>query len=103
MAIIVENYKKYSGPGIKIMRGTALGNPFVIGRDGNRSEAIAKYKRWLWREWNAGSPPVVYALEFIRDAAKSGDNVHLICCCKPLPCHGDVVKAMVEWMIREGH
>jgi len=22
-----------------------------------------------------------------------------VCCCKPLACHGDIVKAAIEWMI----
>jgi hypothetical protein len=29
-------------------RPSALGNPFVVGRDGSREEVIAKYRRWLW-------------------------------------------------------
>ena len=30
--------------GIYIGRGSAWGNPFVIGRDGDRAEVIEKYK-----------------------------------------------------------
>ena len=28
-------------------RGSKWGNPFVIGRDGDRATVIAKYERWL--------------------------------------------------------
>jgi len=32
---------------VYIGRGSPWGNPFVIGRDGNRAEVIAKYEAWI--------------------------------------------------------
>lgn len=32
---------------VYIGRGSKWGNPFVIGRDGDRAEVITKYERWL--------------------------------------------------------
>ena len=31
-------------------RPSPLGNPFVLGRDGNREEVIAEYRHWLWAQ-----------------------------------------------------
>ena len=34
---------------VYVGRGSRWGNPFVIGRDGDRAEVVHKYRRWLWR------------------------------------------------------
>jgi hypothetical protein len=36
-----QNYDVYIG------RGSKWGNPFVIGKDGDRDEVIAKYREWI--------------------------------------------------------
>lgn len=98
--IRVVNIKNYRGDqGHGIMRGTPLGNPFRIGPDGDRDTVIEKYRGWLWgkiqdRDWD-----VTRELEILRDLADGGD-LDLVCCCAPLRCHGDVIKACLEWMVR---
>lgn len=62
--------------GVYIGRGSKWGNPFIIGRDGNREEVIEKY--------------VQYAEErFTEEDFKELKGKNLLCFCKPLPCHGD--------------
>ena len=39
---------------VRIDRATKWGNPYVIGRDGSRTEVIAKYRARLWRGIRAG-------------------------------------------------
>jgi hypothetical protein len=56
-------------------------NPYVIGRDGDRDEVLAKYaeaKQDLWR-----------GCEKLRGKA-------LGCWCAPEPCHGDILKRWAE-------
>jgi Domain of unknown function (DUF4326) len=53
-------------------------NPFVIGKDGTRSEVIAKYEQHLV---DSGLIDHVHELRG-RD---------LVCWCAPDPCHGDVL------------
>jgi hypothetical protein len=69
-----------------IGRGSPWGNPFVIGRDGDRNTVIQKFRLYaikrLKREPNW--------LEPLRD--KEG----LVCFCYPLPCHGDVIIELLE-------
>lgn len=52
------------------------GNPFKIGRDGDRSAVLTDHEDWLRR-----TPELVQELYRLRDQA-------LACWCEPLPCHG---------------
>jgi len=71
-------------------QGSVLGNPFVIGRDGNRDEVIAKYQDWL-----GTTDAALKELMRIRDASL-GQDIELECWCAPLPCHADVIKRVIE-------
>lgn len=91
----IEGRHEYIG------RPRTLGNPFVLGRDGTRGQVIEKYRRWLWAKVKANDAAVILKLRELALAAR-GMNVRLMCHCKPQACHGDVIKACVEWMEREG-
>lgn len=45
----VHNKRHGTAPpdAVYVGRPTALGNPFVIGKDGTREEVIEKYEEWL--------------------------------------------------------
>jgi hypothetical protein len=55
------------------------GNPFVIGKDGDRAAVIAQYEAWLIRQ-----PALMAALPDLRGKI-------LGCWCAPAACHGDVL------------
>lgn len=80
---------------IYIGRGSALGNPYVIGKDGTRDEVIAKYKDYLVQQVNAGNDRIIKALKEIKDRSKHS-MVKLGCYCKPKSCHGDIIKEYLE-------
>jgi len=86
---------------INIMRPNVLGNPFMIGKDGNRTEVIEKYRHWLWSKVKSRTPDIITVLKRIKIETLTGNPVYLMCCCKPAPCHGDVVKACIEWCINK--
>lgn len=69
---------------IYIGRGSKWGNPFVIGRDGDRSEVIEKYKKY------------VLSREDLLDSLHELEDKVLGCWCSPKPCHGDILKELVE-------
>jgi len=69
---------------IYIGRGSCLGNPFVIGKDGDRNQVIEKYRVWL-----PDQPELMKTLDSLRDEI-------LGCYCHPLPCHGDVLVQLVR-------
>lgn len=62
-----------------IGRPTKWKNPFVIGRDGTRSEVIEKYRAWILLQ-----PELMAALDELRGKV-------LGCWCHPKHCHGEVL------------
>ena len=74
----VDNYDVYIG------RPSKWGNPYSIGKDGNRSEVIAKYRKYI-----LGNQ------ELLNDLHELEGKV-LGCWCKPKACHGDVIAELVN-------
>lgn len=87
-----ENWDVYIGrphPMIPQDFWTNFGNPFRIGRDGDRREVVEKYRAWLF--------------EKLRTDAELWERIHtqlagkrLGCFCAPLPCHGDVLAEVAD-------
>lgn len=74
-----EPYDVYIG------RGSKWGNPFRIGgKYGDRLNVIRLYKEWIVKQ-----PELIAALAELTDKT-------LGCWCKPKPCHGDILKELVE-------
>jgi hypothetical protein len=69
---------------VYIGRGSKWGNPFYIGKHGNRETVIAKYKEYILNK-----PRLLKSLESLRGKV-------LGCYCKPLACHGDVLVELLE-------
>lgn len=75
-----------TAPGaVYVGRPSKYGNPFVIGRDGDRDAVIDRYRRWLL------SQP-----ELIATARHELAGKDLICWCAPAPCHADVLLDIVS-------
>jgi hypothetical protein len=69
---------------ILIDRRTRWGNPFVVGKDGDRAEVIARYEAWLMKQ-----PHLLAGLHELRGKV-------LGCWCAPRPCHGDVLARLAN-------
>lgn len=82
MKVVNLRKEKYT---IYIGRPSPLGNPYIIGKDGNREEVIRKYERFV-----RNNPKL---LEVIKSLPA---NAVLGCFCKPLPCHGDIIVKIWE-------
>ena len=74
---------------VNITRRGQFGNPFIIGRDGTRKEVIEKYRDWIMTQ-----PQLLAQLPMLR-------GKRLGCLCVPLPCHGDVLKELVDAEVAE--
>ena len=61
-------------------RPTRWGNPYVIGRDGDREEVIRKYTAHITRLVDSGDLDL-----------SELEGRDLVCWCAPLPCHADVL------------
>ena len=82
---------------VYIGRPSPLGNPYKIGADGDRDEVIRRYRQWL--EHALRFKPEVKK-EFWRIKRLSMNNdIALQCWCSPLPCHGDVIKEMLDGLV----
>ena len=77
---------------IYIGRGSPLGNPYIIGKDGDRETVIAKYKDYLVQQISVDNQEIITALRDI----KRDHNARLGCYCKPLSCHGDVILDLLD-------
>ena len=79
-----------------IGRGSALGNPWVIkpGTRWTREAVIQKYKDNLPEMLT--NERTTKALNHIEQCVRNGKQVKLMCFCKPLACHGDWIKELVE-------
>lgn len=66
-----------------IMRPSAFGNPYRIGRDGTRKQVLEKFKKYAERS----------GILKHRIMSLPEDAV-LVCCCKPEDCHGDIIVEM---------
>ena len=76
---------------VYVGRPSMWGNPYRIGRDGNRAEVIERYRLWL-----ADRPWLVEHLAALQPQ-------RLTCWCAPLPCHGDVLaEALAAMSEKEG-
>jgi len=69
---------------VYIGRPSKWGNPFTIGRDGDRGDVIERYERWL-----RSQPELLAALPEL--AGKT-----LGCWCAPRACHGDVLARLAR-------
>jgi hypothetical protein len=69
---------------VYIGRGSRWGNPYRIGRDGNREDVIRMYTVYLRQK-----PELLRSLRRLR-------GKRLGCFCAPLECHGDVLAAYAE-------
>lgn len=69
---------------VYIGRGSKWGNPFIIGIAGSRMQVINMYKSYI-----QGRPELMADLHELR-------GKRLGCYCSPLPCHGDVLKELIE-------
>ena len=65
---------------IYVGRGTKWGNPYKIGKDGNREQVISKYR-----------DHAKFMCDFERDFIEPLVGKDLACHCAPKACHGDVL------------
>lgn len=68
---------------VYIGRPSKWGNPFVIGKDGDRQAVIEKYDKWIREQ------PLLADIHELK-------GKRLGCWCAPLPCHGDVLAYLAE-------
>lgn len=66
-----------------------------------RGSTLAFYKAWLWELMQRDTAAKSELYIIARDAIGGGKAIDLLCWCSPEPCHGDIVKASVEWILTQ--
>ncbi len=80
--VVNKIFDKYD---VDISRMSKWGNPFVIGKDGDREEVIKKYEEYI-----RNKPELLRDLHELK-------NKRLGCWCKPrYACHGDILVKLLE-------
>lgn len=75
---------------VNIMRGTPFGNPFEIGKHGDRAEVVRLFRDLLWRRMQDDKA--------FSEQVKALHGRDLCCCCAPAACHGDVLASAAAWL-----
>lgn len=78
--------------------GAPLGNPSYNDHTMTREEQVKAFERYLWDEFPKGGA-VSNALAQLCAILIQGKTINLVCVCAPKPCHGDVIKRCLEWML----
>lgn len=91
--------KKNGGRGLYIGRPSILGNPFKMNRETERDDVVEQYRVWLMKELKKNGNVRDKIREIARQVT-AGETVNLVCWCAPKRCHGDVVKEVVEQVLR---
>ena len=79
----VVNIKITKDFDVYIGRPSLCGNPYKIGKDGNREQVIDKYRRYF--------NFMIETSAVFKEEILSFKGKRLGCYCKPLPCHGDII------------
>ncbi len=75
-----KRYNDAPADAVYVGRPTIWGNPFCLGKDGDREEVIEKYEHWLMaKPW------------LVERARKELRGKDLVCWCAPQKCHADVL------------
>lgn len=86
-----------------IGRGSIFGNPyshlntislFKKYRCKTREEAINKYELYLSEQFKS-DPRLSNAILDLVEKYIKGEELNLICFCKPKACHGDIIKQLI--------
>lgn len=94
---------EYIGRGGKGKTQSPLANPYRINKTLTREESLAAYRAWLWGRMQDKNTLAYRELK--RLAYKWLDEKQLVldCFCKPKECHGDVIKAAIEYLVTEDY
>lgn len=78
------------------LKGSKFANPYKLSDDEPRGATIERYRVWLWGQIRTGKITMQDLLAL--------EGKDLVCFCKQkskeVACHGDVVKAAVEWAVK---
>lgn len=72
-------------------------NPFPMKEqtEEERNRVVSEYRKWVWQEVSSGN--------ITKEDILALKDKKLVCYCAPKACHGDVLKALVEYVLNNEH
>ena len=83
-------------------RPTALGNPFELGKDGDRETCVELYREWLGDKLYKDNPQMTQFIQLV-EWMMIECYMELVCSCAPKACHADVIRESVledDWLYK---
>ena len=105
---VVNKYKhEPTDNDVYIGRGSLFGNPYShvpssrenVTMCDSREDAIQKYKKHfniIMGSCGCRYKDFKYAIRELIMKLKIGEDINLVCFCKPKTCHGDIIKKYIE-------
>lgn len=93
MAVLNKHKSGIPTGAIYIGRGSMWGNPFVMGKHGDRDDVCVQHKEHLKQQIRDG--------EVSLQQLASLHGKDLVCFCAPLRCHGDTLVDAAAWAVAE--
>lgn len=93
MAVLNKHKHGIPAGAVYIGRGSKWGNPFVIGKDGDRDQVCDKHAQYLWKQIQTKQ------LTLQELVALKGKD--LVCFCAPQRCHGHTLERAIAWAEKE--
>ena len=89
---------------VQIDRQTTLGNPERMkNKSDQERHRVIKVCRIEIDKSRRANGPMWQAIEELANRVEDGENLALLCWCAPKPCHGDIIKNAIHYIIRERH
>ena len=93
-------YIGHANPKLKLAQ-SPLVNPWTLDKEADRPIVMEKYKRHLWGEIKRYDSEARLELFRLVRLARKGE-LYIGCYSAPKACHGDIIKAAIEWVLENG-
>lgn len=91
MTVLNKHHGKLPIDAIYIGRGSMWGNPFVIGKHGDRNSVCDQHETYLEGKVTRG--------EITPQQLASLHGKDLVCYCAPARCHGHTLEKAADWAV----
>jgi hypothetical protein len=108
--IEVKNKRTFTSGGVYIGRPAILGNPFSHIAKGtlakyvvaSREQSVESYRAYAKEQYKTNPEFKAKINELAKQYAETG-KLELVCWCAPLPCHGDVLARVIEFIAKRDY
>ncbi len=82
------------------LEGSVLANPYQVNKKRTLEESLLLYKKWVLQMYSLKKGSVYTELVRLAKLEKEGKKFALGCWCRPNNCHGDIIKQVIEFMVK---